>query len=319
MPAVPEPARPGTIHDWCEQHLGSTPVHSFITEAPSSQLWGFELADGRVIAVKVRPASARLDACVTAQRTAFAAGIGCPAPLAGPAPMGEDPGLTVTAETWRADGAIWPVDDPPGYYGRLLARLVSALAVIDPAPLVPPPPWLRYDHRAAGRLWAPVTDGGRDPESALRELPPGLSGFALAARDLLASTDLPNVAGHPDLNGVHVRWLDGPGGVPAPVVHGWDELTARPEAVLVGCLAANYYELPDEPRLAPVVQGERVLAAYQAESGRSLTDEEVEVAWAASTWVACHQAAMEHVNGAAGQVTHQIMMDATLRLHLAGC
>jgi hypothetical protein len=35
--------------------------------------------------------------------------------------------------------------------------------------------------------------------------------------------------------------------------------------------------------------------------------------------VACHDAAMEHVNGAAGQVTHQIMMDAPLRLRLAGC
>jgi hypothetical protein len=226
--------------------------------------------------------------------------------------------LLVTAETWRADGAVVPAEDPPGSYGRLLARLVTALSGLDPAPLVPPPPWLRYDHRAADRLWAPVAVPGRDPEDVVRDLPPGLVGHARLARERLLAADLPSVIGHPDLNGAHVRWLDGPGGAPLPVVHGWDELTARPEAVLVGCLAANYHELPDEPRLAPVVQGERVLAAYQAESGRSLSADELEVAWAASLWVAAHNAAMEHVNGAAGQVTHQLVLDAPLRLHLAG-
>jgi len=317
--AASVPAAPGTIYEWCELHLGSTPVHSFITGAPASQLWGFELADTRVIAVKMRPASARLNTCVAAQRAAFDAGIGCPAPLAGPAPMGEDPNLTVFAETWRADGAVWPDDDPPGTYGRLLARLIASLVDIDPAPLAPPPPSLRYDHRTAGRLWAPVPDGTRDPESALRELPPGLAGYARTARERLRASTLPDVTGHPELSGVHVRWLDGPGGAPAPIVHGWDELAGRPEAVLVGCLTATYYELPDETRLAPVDDGERVLAAYQAEAGRDLSPDELEVAWATSTWVACHTAALEHVDGAAGQVTHQIMTDAPLRLRLAGC
>jgi hypothetical protein len=319
VPAASDPAHPGSITEWCEVHLGAAPVHSFIADPPASQLWGFELEDGRVVAVKVRPRSARLEACVAAHSVAAGAGIGCPVPLAGPAPMGEDLDLVVTAETWRADGAVWPNDDPPGSYGRLLARVVRALSGVDPAPLVPPPPWLRYDHRAAGRLWAPVTDGGRDPESLLYELPAGLTGHAASARERLLAADLPAVAGHPDLNGMHVRWLDGPNGVPLAIVHAWDELTARPEAVLVGCLAANYYELPEEPRLAPVVQGERVLAAYQAESGRSLTEDEVQVAWAASVWVACYTAALEHANGAPGQVTHQIMTDAALRLHLAGC
>lgn len=318
MPFASDPAHPDTITQWCELHLGSSPVHSFIADPPSSQLWGFELADGRVVAVKVRPASARLDTCVAAQRRAHEAGIACPLPLAGPAPMGPEP-LLVTAETWRSDGAVVPAEDPPGSYGRLLARLVTALSGLDPAPLVPPPPWLRYDHRAAGRLWAPVAVPGRDPEDVVRVLPPGLVGQARLARERLLAADLPSVIGHPDLNGAHVRWLDGPGGAPLPVVHGWDELTARPEAVLVGCLTANYHELPDEPRLAPVVQGERVLAAYQAESGRAFSADELEVAWAASLWVASHNAAMEHVNGAAGQVTHQLVLDAPLRLHLAGC
>ncbi len=120
------------------------------------------------------------------------------------------------------------------------------------------------------------------------------------------------------LRGVHVRWLEGAGGAPVAIVHGWKELAARPETVIVGCLAASFNELPDQPRIAPVVDGERVLAAYQSASGRALTDEEVKVAWAASARVACY-GALEHVDGAPGQVTHQVMTDGPRRLHLAGC
>lgn len=316
---TPDAAPPGTIAAWCERHLGSLPVHSFITEAPASQLWGFELEDGRVVAVKVRPASARLDACTIAHRTAHEAGIDCPAPLAGPAPMSDDPELAVLAETWRADGAIWPSEDPPGNYGRLQAALVTALAGIDPAPFTPPPAWLRYDHRAARRLWPPVTSALGDPEDFRHELPAGLTRYAEAARERLLAARLRAVVGHGGLSGVHVRWLDGAGGASVAVVHGWEELAARPEAVLVGSLAASFNELPDQPRIAPVVDGKRVLAAYQAARGRAFTEDEVEVAWAASAWVACYTAAMEHVQGAAGQVTHQVMTDAPLRLHLAGC
>lgn len=314
----PEPL-PATIAEWCARYLGATPVHSFITEAPASQLWGFELDDRRVVAVKVRPASTRLDACTAAHRAAYAAGIDCPAPLAGPAPMRGDPQLSVVAETWRPDGAVWPAEDPPGSYGRLQARLVTALAGIDPGPLAPPPRWLRYDHGSDGRLWPPVADGAPDPDAIVRELPAGLTRFAETARDRLLAASLPPVVGHAGLSGVHVRWLEGPGGTPVPVVHGWEELAARPEAVLAGCLAATFNDLPDQPRIAPVPDGEVALAAYQAARGRTFTPEERELAWAASTWVACHNAALEHLAGAAGQITHQIMTDGALRLRLAGC
>ena len=125
-------------------------MHSFITEAPASQLWGFELEDGRVIAVKVRATSPRLDACAAAHRTAYAEGIDCPAPLAGPSPMADDPELAVLAETWRSDGAIWPSEDPPGNYGRLQAALV-------PRSRTPTRP--RSPHRPCG---CATTTGQRD-------------------------------------------------------------------------------------------------------------------------------------------------------------
>ena len=316
-PSGPAPA--GTIADWCLLHLGSQPVHSFITSAPASQLWGFELADGRVVAVKVRPDSPRTAACEAAHRLVHDHGIDCPALLAGPEPMGDSPGMVVTAEKWRADGAIWPADDPAGCYGRLQARVVAACTGLDPALLAPPPPWLAYDHDRPDRRSVPEPTLAWDPERVRLQLPPGLVTTAERARNRLLATTLPEVVGHAELSGVHIRWLDGPHGQPAPIVHGWEELAARPEAVLVGCLAANYNELPNESRIAPVAQGRRVLAAYQSESGRSFSDEEAEVAWAASAWVGCYNAALEHLRGAAGQVTHQIMTDGQLRLRLAGC
>lgn len=314
-----DPAPAATIADWCLRHLGSHPVHSFITSPPASQLWGFELADGRVIAVKVRPASTRMAACDTAHRLVQAAGIDCPALLAGPEPIGDSPGMVVTAENWRSDGATWPDDDPAGSYGRLLAQLVAACSALDPSTLAPPPAWLDYDHLGADRLWPPTANDAWDPERIQFELPPGLTTIAGSARERLLAAKLSHVVGHGELNGVHIRWLDGTNGRPAPIVHGWEELAGRPEAVLAGCLAVNYNELPNETRIAPVAQGRRVLAAYQAERGRAFTGEEVEVAWAASAWVACYNAALEHLRGAAGQVTHQIMTDGALRLRLAGC
>lgn len=318
MSATPiDAASDATIAGWCVRHLGSAPVHSFITSAPASQLWGFELADGRVVAVKVRPATTRLAACDVAHQLVQDHGIDCPALLAGPEPFGATPGTVVTAEKWRADGAVWPREDPAGAYGRLQARIVAACAGLDPDLLAPPPAWLAYDHGDADRLWARAQNQAWDPERVQRELPPGLTETAERARRRLLAAVLPEVVGHGELNGVHIRWLDGPNGQPAPIVHGWEELAARPEAVLVGCLAANYNELPDESRIAPVSQGRRVIAAYQAERGRTLTREELEVAWAASAWVGCYNAALEHLRGAAGQVTHQIMTDGAQRLQLA--
>lgn len=316
--STPGPAA-DSIADWCVRHLGSAPVHSFITTAPASQLWGFELADGRVVAVKVRPASERLAASALAHRLAHDAGVGCPTPLAGPEPMRGDPGLTVAAETWRGDGAIWPAEDPAGSYGRLQARIVRACQSVDPAAFAPPPPRLHYDHDARDRLWPEPQSERWNLERVARDLPAGLERLAEAARERLLACRLPEVVGHGDLNGAHVRWTEGTNGVPEAVVHGWDEVAARPEAVLAGAVATYYNELPDVARIAPVAQGRHVLAAYQAARGSRFTPDEIEVAWAASTWVACFNAALEHLAGAAGQVTHQIMTDGALRLRLAGC
>lgn len=314
-----DPAPASTIADWCARHLGSTPVHSFITSAPASQSWGFELDDGRVVAVKARPATARAAACLEAHRLAHASGIDCPAPLTGREPLGDDPVVLVTAETWRTDGAIWPTDDPASSYGRLLARLVTACEPLEPSRLAPPPTWLQYDHTVAGRLWPTPAIGRLDPERITHELPPGLTQLAETARERLLTADLPAVAGHGGLNGRTVRWLEGPGGSPEPVVHSWDEMAGRPEAVLAGCLAADYYQLPDESRIAPIPHGKLVLAAYQETRGRDLSAEELQVAWAASIWVACYHAVQEHLAGAPGQATHQIVTDGAVRLRLAGC
>lgn len=312
------PADPGTIADWCEKQLGSAPTQSYISDFPAPQRWGFKLADQRRVAVAVQQRSERLLAYRAAHEQAHRAGILCPKPLAGPDPLGEGNDLVVLADAWRTDGAIWPTADPAGSYGRLQARLVAALAEVDPAPLAPPPPWLRYDHRAASRLWPTVESDRQDPERITRQLPTGLYRSAEAAREKLLSVRLPAAIGHGRLSGLNVRWLEETADSSSGIVHGWEYLSARPEAVLVGYLMATFNELPRQLRIAPVTEGRRVLAKYQQIRERDFTEEETQIAWATSTWVACYFAAMEHVRGAPGQVTHQIVADAAVRQHLAG-
>ena len=311
-----ESARPGTIAEWCGHHLHSRPVASFLIDSRGAPGWGFDLADGRAVAITAHPASPRTDAAVAARRAAAEVGIGSPLLLAGPAPFGDD-GLLLLAETWSPGGTAWPQADPPGSYGRLLARLVTACAGLDPALLTPAPDHLRYDHRAADRIWAPADDAA-DPESVLALLPPSLAGLASSAQERLRACSLPPVVGHGGLHCGSVRWDEGPGGVPSAFVFGWDDLAARPEAVFAGCLAATFNALPGQLRIAPVVEGRLVLASYQALAGRDFTAEEVQVAWTAGIWVACYLAAREHLAGGAGQVTHQLLADASLRMHLAG-
>lgn len=313
------PADSGAIADWCEAHLGSVPVQSYLTRFPDPQRWGFKLADQRRIAVAVQRPSERLTAYRQAHQQAHRLGVLCPAPIAGPYPLSDGEDLVVLADSWRTDGAIWPPQDPAGSYGKLQARLVGALIGLDPAPLAPPPPWLRYDHRTADRVWPTLETDGQDLERIVRDLPAGLYQFAATARERLLAVRLPAAIGHGRLGGLNVRWLAGPEDISKGIVHAWEYLTARPEAVLAGYLAASFNELPGQLRIAPVAEGRRVLAKYQQIRDRSFTAEETEIAWAASAWVACYFAAMEHLRGAPGHVTHQIMTDGVLRLHLAGC
>jgi hypothetical protein len=79
-------------------------------------------------------------------------------------------------------------------------------------------------------------------------------------------------------------------------VHDWDSLAWMPEAAIVGA-ASGAFASAETPTLAPLDSSEEFLLAYQQRTGRPFTQEEIEVAWAASLWPAAHNARAEALFG----------------------
>lgn len=299
-----------TVAGWLAGELGSPPAEEFFEARSMSEVWGVTLADGRRVAVKRRGDDGRLAVAAAAHRAAAAAGVDTPELLAGPARVQD--ALWLSVEQWRPEGAFQPPDDAPRRFARLLADLVAALADV-PAAGLTSPPWLDYDHADPSRVWPPAASSRWDPHRIEADLPPGLPRLARAARARLLAARLPAVLGHADLNGLNVRWVG-----ERPIVHDWDSIALRPEAVLIGTLAVDHVAAPDAGAIADVDTCAEVLAAYGAARGRELSSEETEVAWATSVWLACYNAAFEHLHGGAGTVTERILRDGDARLALAG-
>jgi hypothetical protein len=69
---------------WCGDTLGSAPVGVPFRRQHLSQVVAVELADGRGVVVKVRPAQERVAGCVAVQAALARAGFPCPVAVAGP-------------------------------------------------------------------------------------------------------------------------------------------------------------------------------------------------------------------------------------------
>jgi len=323
---------------WCERHLGGPVAEQFFDGGGSmSRVHGVVLADGRRVALKLRGAQERLRACAAAHRAAWAAGIGSPRPYAGPFPLDDAApgGSWVSAEEWVDGGLAYPEGltggDVAARYGVLLARIVRAC----PAPqevgtLEPPVPWLQYDHGDPARVWPPPASSRWDPHRIEADLPPALLETARRARSRLLADDartLPAVLGHADLSGINARWFrsdSGPAGDRGwrVVVHDWDSIVSAPEAVIAGVGAADHAST-DVQRLASLADGEALLDAYATERGRPWTPLELEVAWAAGTWVAAYNCAFAYLHGrragdGTAPVADGLLADAAERLRRAG-
>ena len=72
-------------------------------------------------------------------------------------------------------------------------------------------------------------------------------------------------------------------------VHDWDSLAWLPEAALAGT-GAGVFASHGQPTLAPMSSSAAFLDEYERSRGRSLLPDELEIAWAASIWVALHNA-----------------------------
>lgn len=319
---------------WCAQHLGSPALSQFFGMQRLSAVHGVALADGRQVVLKVRGAQARLEACTMVHRAVWAAGLPCPQPLAGPQllvskPVPLDPpegegsetvpagALTVSAEAWAGEGVAALGSMTAHDFGRLLAAIVAAAPPVTELPtLEPDVPWLNWRHGDPDRVWPPAASDRWDPHRIEAEIDPLVLELARRARARLLRPDvatLPLVAGHGDFEAQNCRWVTGPDGQEQLVVHDWDSVVARPEAVLAGNSASNYVSVFD-CELTTLADNDAFLEGYAAERGQPWSELEWQVAHATGLWVNAYNAAFEHLKGGPGPVTRGLHEQGEERL-----
>jgi hypothetical protein len=262
---------PPWVDGWCRSFLGARPVAALFVVSHLSEVVGVRLADGREVVVKRRvDASGRSRTCVTAQRLLAEHGFPCPIPLTAAI---IDDGVAVHAEQFVGGGDVESEDSPAAAERSavLLADLVRILATVDLDPPLPNPEWVHWDalpDRQATAAW-----------------PAWIEDTTRRLQAKLARCDLQPVLGHADWEAQNMRWQR----CRPLAVHDWDSLAWLPEAALAGT-AAGVFASHDEPTLAPIESSTAFLRAYEAARAVPFTSYETEIAWAASIWVALHNA-----------------------------
>lgn len=320
--------------DWCTRHLGSPAVEQFFGIQRLSAVHGVRLADGREVALKVRGAQDRQQACTIVHEAVWRAGIPCPRPLAGPAALIDDdtvvradgvPGaegvdvrtLVVNAETWEGEGVAAVGAIGAAGYARLLSQMVAAApAVADLPTLEPATPWLNWAHGEPGRVWPPPASDRWDPHRVEDRIDPVVHEVAVRARARLMRPDvgtLSVVAAHGDFEAQNCRWVPGVEGSDRLLIHDWDSVVAMPEAVLAGNSAFTYVSVYD-CEISTRAQNDEFLDTYSRVRGRPWSDLEWQVAHAAGAWVGAYNAAFEYLKGGPGPVTAGLRRQAGWRL-----
>jgi Phosphotransferase enzyme family len=286
---------PAWVDVWCGDFLGERPVEVLFLVAHLSEVVGVRLADGREVVVKRRrDQSGRTRSCVTAQRLLAEGGFPCPLPLTGVV-FGD--GVAVHAERFVAGGEVDTQDtlSAAARSAALLADLVRRLSVLELAPPLPNPEWVRWDlpprrHAVSGvPEWIEETSG--------------------RVQAKLVGSALPPVLGHADWEAQNMRWQRG-----KPLaVHDWDSLAWLPEAALAGT-AAGVFASHGKPTLAPLASSEAFLAVYELARGTPFSSHESEIAWAASIWVALHNTRDELIYDRPGLSFEQLKTQRAERL-----
>jgi hypothetical protein len=290
------------------EHLGAEPVDALFQLQQVSTVYGLRLSDGREIVVKARPDDGRAASCVAAQSFLAERGFPCARPLT---PVAGVDGLAVHAEEFRPGGEMLYGDSPEiaVHYAELYARLMADLSGVTVAPPLPNPHWVRWDHTDAG-VWP---DLGWLDDHDQSVVPAYVVDVAVRTRRRLLAADLPCVLGHADFEAQNLRWH----GRRIWVVHDWDSLAWQPEAALVGA-ASGSFASSGPPMLAPIESSAAFLAAYQECRGRAFTAVEMEVAWAASLWMAAHNAREEVLEWEIRAGREALRVQADERLRRAG-
>jgi hypothetical protein len=274
---------PEWLPAWCLDHLGGEPVGVLFELQQVSMVFGLRLAGGLDVVIKARGNEGRAVSCVAAQARLAERGFPCARPLTPVVGVGS---LAVHAEEFRPGGEVLYGDSPDMAVrnAEVFADLMAGLADVTVEPPLPNPPWVRWDH-ADSDLW-PAIDSldGRDQSV----VPAYVVETARRARGRLLTAGLPCVLGHADFEAQNLRWR----GRKVWAVHDWDSLAWQPEAALVGA-ASGSFASAGPPTLAPIESSEAFLVAYQDIRGRLFAAAELEIAWAASLWMAAHNAREE--------------------------
>ena len=274
--------------DWCARGLGpgeltqlSQPVGGQM-----SVLYRYT-SEGADAAIKVRAESAeRVNACLSLQKILAREGFVCARPLLDAEEIHS--GYVVSAEEWRPGGEVLRGDntDTARRSAVLLAELMAILHDQPVRGFGPPPPWLHWNSPGAGP-WPPNDAVDRMDQSLV---PASIQGWAVRVSARMRNAELPPVLGHGDWEAQNIRWKDDG----AWAVHDWDSLVSLPEAAIVGA-ASGAFASVETPTLASIDSSAAFVSAYESTRGRTFTQEELEIAWAASLWPALHNARGEHL------------------------
>ncbi|MDG4785680.1 hypothetical protein O7626_07000 [Micromonospora sp. WMMD1102] len=304
---MPTDELPNWLPAWCLDHLGGEPAGVLFRTQQASMVFGLRLADGRDVVVKARADAGRALSCVAAQARMAEQGFACARPLTPVVGVGA---LAVHAEEYRRGGEVLHGNSPDIAVrcAKVYARLTAELAGMTVAPPLPNPPWVRWDHTDAG-VWPAIDfldnlDQGVVPEHVVQT--------AEQARRRLLAAGLPCVLGHADFEAQNLRWQ----GRQVWAVHDWDSLVWQPEAALVGA-ASGSFASDGPPTLAPVESSEAFLVAYQDIRRRLFTAVELEIAWAASLWMAAYNAREMALCGGAPAGADALRVQAAERLRQA--
>ena len=270
-------------------------------------VFGLRLAGGGDVVVKARADDGRAGSCVAAQARLAERGFPCARPLTPVVGVGS---LAVHAEEFRPGGQVLHGDSPDVARrgAEVFARLMAELAGVTVAPPLPNPPWVRWDH-ADSAVWPAIDFLDSRDQSVV---PAYVVETAERARGRLLAAGLPCVLGYGDFEAQNLRWR----GREVWAVHDWDSLAWQPEAALAGA-ASGSFASDGPPTLAPIESSETFLTAYQDIRGRLFSSVELEIAWAASLWMAAYNAREEALFGAAPVGADALRAQAAERLRRA--
>jgi hypothetical protein len=279
------------IDSFCRHHLRCDVADGLFYTPSVGCVVGVVLADGRQAVMKgyqPRWTKTFLSAVSRVQRHLAQNGFTCPAPLAGPAPLGLG---MASVETLLADPGPTPVRaDLMPVSAAGLARVVALCRPQDATGLAPHP----LDSPAGGLYpepHSPLFDF--EATAAGAEWIDELATIARSARD---SLDRPAVVAHTDWSARNVRF----GAEAIVAVYDWDSLALVTETTAVGQAAGTWsaFGVEEEPLAPSAEEVAAYVRCYEAARGQAFSPVERTAIGGAALWVLAYTARCEHALGA---------------------